>query len=317
MKHLLLTPRGDSVLRPGGPWRSVARRGFTGHRVHSPRKGIVESIAGEPLATMPVTAVHRSASQKGFRRLSALLPALALLASPLAAPQPGRAGPADQAPGIAAGLRLDSPALGRVIGTPPAPGSREEAADLAVLLWLQRFRTPEMVAATWLMLDRHVSTFSSAVGAELGTATPALKAGLESFMAPVSAAYGVIKRQQARVRPYLAHPELHPCLPPEATGSFPSGHAVWFRATAELLADLLPERRERLERVGRQGGANRVLCGVHYPSDVEAGQLFGAAAARQIIASPQWRAFREDPSLQQELLRLRAPGQDALPPMVR
>jgi len=281
MKHLLLTPRGDSVLRPG------------------------------------VTAVRRSAFQKGIRRLSALLPALALLVSPLAAPQPGRAGPGDQAPGIAAGLRLDPAALERITGTPPTPGSREEAADLAVLLWLQRFRTPEMVAATWLMLDRHVSTFSSAVGAELGGSTPALKAGLESFMAPVSAAYGGIKRQQARVRPYLAHPELRPCLPPEGTGSFPSGHAVWFRATAELLADLLPERRERLELVGRQGGANRVLCGVHYPSDVEAGQRFGAAAARQIIASPQWRAFREDPSLQKELLRLRAPGQEALPPMVR
>lgn len=281
MKHLLLTPRGDSVLRPG------------------------------------VTAVRRSAFQKGIRRLSALLPALALLASPLAAPQPGQAGPGDQAPGIAAGLRLDPAALERITGTPPTPGSREEAADLAVLLWLQRFRTPEMVAATWLMLDRHVSTFSSAVGAELGGSTPALKAGLESFMAPVNAAYGGIKRQQARVRPYLAHPELRPCLPPEGTGSFPSGHAVWFRATAELLADLLPERRERLELVGRQGGANRVLCGVHYPSDVEAGQRFGAAAARQIIASPQWRAFREDPSLQKELLRLRAPGQEALPPMVR
>jgi len=281
MKHLLLTPRGDSVLRPG------------------------------------VTAVRRSALQKGIRRLSALLPALALLVSPLAAPQPGRAGPGDQAPGIAAGLRLDPAALERITGTPPTPGSREEAADLAVLLWLQRFRTPEMVAATWLMLDRHVSTFSSAVGAELGGSTPALKAGLESFMAPVNAAYGGIKRQQARVRPYLAHPELRPCLPPEGTGSFPSGHAVWFRATAELLADLLPERRERLELVGRQGGANRVLCGVHYPSDVEAGQRFGAAAARQIIASPQWRAFREDPSLQKELLRLRAPGQEALPPMVR
>jgi len=281
MKHLLFTPRGDSVLRPG------------------------------------VTAVRRSAFQKGIRRLSALLPALALLVSPLAAPQPGRAGPGDQAPGIAAGLRLDPAALERITGTPPTPGSREEAADLAVLLWLQRFRTPEMVAATWLMLDRHVSTFSSAVGAELGGSTPALKAGLESFMAPVSAAYGGIKRQQARVRPYLAHPELRPCLPPEGTGSFPSGHAVWFRATAELLADLLPERRERLELVGRQGGANRVLCGVHYPSDVEAGQRFGAAAARQIIASPQWRAFREDPSLQKELLRLRAPGQEALPPMVR
>jgi len=188
---------------------------------------------------------------------------------------------------------------------------------MAILLWLQRHRTPEMVAATWLLLDRNLSTFSSAVGAELGTATPALKAGLESFMAPVSAAYREIKQQRARVRPYLAHPELRPCLPPEATGSFPSGHAVWFRTTAELLADLMPERRDRLELVGRQGGAHRVSCVVHYPSDVEASQRLGAEAARQIIASPQWRAFREDPSLQQELMRLRATEQKALPPLVR
>jgi hypothetical protein len=50
---------------------------------------------------------------------------------------------------------------------------------------------------------------------------------------------------------------------------------------------------------------------------VEASQRFGAEAARQIIASPHWRAFREAPSLQQELLRLRAMEQKALPPMVR
>jgi acid phosphatase (class A) len=92
---------------------------------------------------------------------------------------------------------------------------------------------------------------------------------------------------------------------------------VWFRTTAELLADLIPERRERLDHVGRQGGANRVLCGVHYPSDVEAGQRIGADAALQIIASPQWRAFRQDPALQAELKRLRAVPAQALPPMMR
>ena len=247
----------------------------------------------------------------------AFLPTLALLQSTLVAPLPALAGPADQAPGIAAGLRLDLPALGRITGTPPAPGSREEASDMAILLWVQRHRTPEMVALTWLLLDRNLSTFSSAVGAELGTATPALKSGLESFMAPVNAAYREIKQQRARVRPYLAHPELRPCLPPEATGSFPSGHAVWFRTTAELLADLIPERRDRLERVGRQGGANRVYCGVHYPSDVEASQRFGADAALQIIASPQWRSFRQDPALRAELELLRAVPAKALPPMLR
>jgi acid phosphatase (class A) len=252
-----------------------------------------------------------------IRRLAGLLAALALLPSTLAAPQTALAGPTDEAPSSIAGLRLDPVALDRVTGAAPAPGSQAEADDLAILLWLQRYRTPEMVAATWLLLERNLSTFSGAVGAEVGGSTPALKAGLESFMAPVNTAFGVIKRQRARVRPYVAHAELSPCLPPEATGSFPSGHATWFRATAELLADLLPERRERLERVGRQGGANRVLCGVHYPSDVEAGQRLGAEAARQIIASPQWRSFRQDPRLLQELGRLRNVPERLLPMLVR
>ncbi len=243
-----------------------------------------------------------------------LLPVLALLQSLLIGQLPALAGDGGAPLGPAKGLLLDPAALGRVSGTPPAPGSREEAGDLAILLWQQRYRTPEMVAATWLLLDRSLSTFSGAVGAELGSSTPLLKAGLEALMPPVNIAYRAIKARQARVRPYIAHPELRPCLPPEATGCFPSGHAVWFRLTAELLADLLPERRERLEHVATQGGANRVLCGVHCPSDVE---RFGAAAARQIIASPQWRAFREDPALQAELLRLRAPGREALPPLVR
>jgi len=124
-------------------------------------------------------------------------------------------------------------------------------------------------------------------------------------------------QNEGRIRPYLAHPDLQPCLPPEDTGSFPSGHAVWFRTNAELLADLLPERRDRLQQVGRQGGANRVFCGVHDPSDVEAGQRLGAEAARQIIACPQRRAFRSDPRLQQELGRLRNVPQRMLPMLVR
>ena len=189
--------------------------------------------------------------------------------------------------------------------------------SLAILEWLQRFRSPEIVATTWLLLDRDLNVFSSAVGTELGKATPMLSAGLHAFMAPVNSAYRGIKQQQGRIRPYIAHPGLEPCLPRENTGSFPSGHAVWFRSTAELLADLLPERRERLHHVGRQGGANRVLCGVHYPSDVEAGQRLGADAALQIIASPQWRAFRQDPALRAELELLRAVPAKALPPMLR
>jgi acid phosphatase (class A) len=233
---------------------------------------------------------------------------------PLPAPT---AAPAAVAIAAADGLRLDQAALRRVTGSPPAPGSPQASEDLAILLWLQRYRTPEMVAATWLLLDRDISGFSRAAGSDLTSASPALLQGLADFMAPVVTINNNLKNDAGRLRPYLAHAQLHPCLPPEATPSFPSNHATWFRVMGELLADLLPERRQRLRQVGLQGGANRVLCGVHYPSDVAAGQRLGAEAARQILASPQWRAFRNSPQLQPELGRLRSVPEAQLPLLVR
>jgi acid phosphatase (class A) len=256
---------------------------------------------------MPARASRHSSPLRRAPWATGLLAALTLQHTGLAA----HAEPA------AAGLQLDQRRLAAIAGRPPAPGSAAEAADLAILEWLQRFRSPVIVATTWLLLDRDLNVFSSAVGTEIGKATPMLSAGLNAFIEPVNSAYREIKRQQGRIRPYIAHPALEPCLPRENTGSFPSGHAVWFRTTAELLADLLPERRERLHHVGLQGGANRVLCGVHYPSDVEAGQRLGADSALQIIASPQWQVFRRDPALQAELKRLRAVPAKALPPMLR
>jgi hypothetical protein len=50
---------------------------------------------------------------------------------------------------------------------------------------------------------------------------------------------------------------------------------------------------------------------------VEAGRRLGAAAALQIIASPQWQALRSDPALQKELRLLRSVPQESLPLLVR
>lgn len=83
----------------------------------------------------------------------------------------------------------------------------------------------------------------------------------------------------------MSHPELQPCLPLETSFSFPSGHATWYASAALLLADLLPERRERLLQLGRQGGYARSACLVHYPSDVLASQRLAEAVSRDVIAS--------------------------------
>lgn len=214
-------------------------------------------------------------------------------------------------------LRLDAAPLIRVAGRQPQAGSVEAAKDLAILQWLQSTRTPEMEANSWLTLERDPIFFSRALGIDMVKLTPRLNRGLRSFMGPIDVVMGAIKKQTARPRPYQQYASIKPCLPREDSQSFPSGHSTWYSAASELLADLLPERRERLLAVGFHAGASRVMCGVHFPTDVEAGRRLGAAAALQIIASPQWQAFRSDPALQKELRLMRSVPQESLPLLVR
>ena len=211
------------------------------------------------------------------------------------------------------GLKLDLPALLARTGRPPDQGQAKAVSDLGILLWLQSHRSPQMIANSWLLLDRNLSNFDLAVGVDMAKTTPELLRGLAPFLALVDGAKDTIKEIYRRPRPYSANASIQPCLPRESGWSFPSGHSAFYRAAAELLVDLLPERRERLLAVGLSGGSSRTLCGVHYPSDVEAGQRLGKAAALQIIASEQWRRFKLKPAIQAELKKIDAVKQERLP----
>ncbi|MEB3275912.1 MAG: phosphatase PAP2 family protein [Cyanobacteriota bacterium] len=216
-----------------------------------------------------------------------------------------------QAADPAAGLSLRAERYRSVVGRPPAPGSPAEADDLAVLRWNQRSRYPEGVVHSWRFLYRNVSTFDAAVGSDLSKTAPSLFQGLPAFLKRIDAIKDALKDEIARPRPYVSDPSFKPCLPLETTYSYPSGHATWYAAASLLLADLLPERRERLLEVGLQGGYVRSYCVVHYPSDVLASQRLAGAISRDVIASPQWQVFKQQ--LRPELDKLLVPPPAGLP----
>ena len=234
---------------------------------------------------------------------------LVVLAGSLLWP-PGSAALA-QAGDPAAGLSLKAERYRAVVGRPPAPGSPAEADDLAVLRWNQRSRYPEAVVHSWRFLYRNLSTFDAAVGSDLSKTAPTLFQGLPGFLKRIDAIKDALKDEIARPRPYVSDPSFKPCLPLETTFSYPSGHATWYAAASLLLADLLPERRERLLEVGLQGGYARSYCVVHYPSDVLASQRLAGAISRDVIASPQWQAFKQQ--LRPERDQLLVPPPAGLP----
>ncbi len=107
-----------------------------------------------------------------------LLLQTALLPGTLAMAGPSQAQPTDPA----AGLVLQPATYRAVIGQPPAPGSRQLLDDLAILRWNQRSRTPAGILNSWHFLNRHLSHFDAAVGADLARTAPALQAGLSAFL---------------------------------------------------------------------------------------------------------------------------------------
>lgn len=214
------------------------------------------------------------------------------------------------------GVVLDPVPLARAAGAPPSAGSATAREDLAILLWLQQARTPELISGSWTLLERNPVSFSRVLGVDMAKTTPVLNTALKAFLKPVDAMKDQLKDRYQRPRPFVTHVQIRPCLPLEKGSSFPSGHSTWYRAASELLADLLPERRARLLAVGRHAGNSRVFCAVHYPSDVEAGQRLGAAAAVQLIQSPQWQAFKRSAELQAELDAVRRVPDAALPELV-
>lgn len=101
------------------------------------------------------------------------------------------------------------------------------------------------------------------------------------------------KFQYRRPRPFLSDSAITPCIANDerlrASFSYPSGHAALGWGWALVLAELVPSRADAIIERGRDFTWSRVVCGVHYPSDVEAGRIVGAAAIARLHADPDFQ----------------------------
>ena len=209
--------------------------------------------------------------------------------------------PPELRPGLLAGYlsRAQLPDSLRLLTPPPASGSVAQQADEAAYQAI----LPLAGSARWRLAARDAilkfpaaaDVFSCTLDATISEKqTPHLYTLLRRSYVDAGLATYAAKDRYARVRPFMTS-KMPTCTPAEEAalakdGAYPSGHAALGWAWGLLLAEMVPEKAQGLLERANAFGQSRHICGVHWQSDVAAGQLVGSAALARLHADPIFKA---------------------------
>jgi acid phosphatase (class A) len=179
-----------------------------------------------------------------------------------------------------------------LVQPPPAQDSALTKAELAEVHRVEQTRTPEQVAAAQAD-DKEEDIFSyrdvmgDGFAAESLPVTAAFSAHVHNEESVVG---NPLKKKFKRLRPYQFDSSLHPvcALNAEAT-SYPSGHALSGYLLAFSLVEMVPEKSQQILARADAYAHNRIVCGVHYPSDVETSRRIALAVFGYMMANPRFQ----------------------------
>lgn len=109
---------------------------------------------------------------------------------------------------------------------------------------------------------------------------------LETAMYDALVATYAAKYCYNRPAPSMIDPAIQPLLPVPNEPSYPSEHAAAAGAAAVILAAIYPnEPTGKFDRLAEEAAESRLVAGLNYRSDVEAGLEIGRAVAMQVLAA--------------------------------
>lgn len=201
---------------------------------------------------------------------------------------------------------------------PPAPGSaafaHDQAAAAAAWSLHGSARGQQAIIDADLDFPQAATLYTCALGAEINPVdTPHAYVLLRRLRSDASNATRAAKNHYQRPRPFVTN-QQDLCTPEgrdglASNGSYPSGHTAIGWAWALVLAELAPQHSDALLARGRQYGESRMVCNVHWNSDLVAGRHMASVVVARLHAEP---AFQRDlAAARQELAAQHA---KALPP---
>jgi acid phosphatase (class A) len=198
---------------------------------------------------------------------------------------------------------------------PPALGSTALTLDHDInassLLLRNTPRWRLAAADADLSFPHAAGAFSCALNAPVTEQdTPHLYTLLRRSLEDAGSSTSSAKNKYLRDRPFVVNREPS-CTPDNEeslmkSGSYPSGHSAAGWAWALILSEISPGSADAILLRGRTFGQSRVICNVHWQSDVIEGRSMGAATVARLHADPAFRADLE--AARGELAAVRSKG---------
>ena len=181
----------------------------------------------------------------------------------------------------------------RFLPPPPSAGSVDEKAEFQELKAIAARSTPEeLTQAAHDAKDETPDIFNAALGFDIAAKPQTFKL-LSMVVEEEDVDTKGPKAYFHRVRPYSADPSIKTCepvKPGKAANSYPSGHSSLAFSMGVVLASLVPEKSQAILARSAEYAEHRLVCGVHYRSDIVAGQQFGTILALRLMQNPTFLA---------------------------
>lgn len=194
---------------------------------------------------------------------------------------------------VATPLGLDGFVPDEILPPPPADSSPAHHAEIAELAALERSRTAaDLEAARADDRTKNASIFANAIGPGFMLDRLPETARLMALVrASEKAAANRAKDEFKRPRPWIVNPGIGACSrDDEPLSSYPSGHATMAFAMGSVLARLFPARAAPIMARAQLYAEHRLVCEMHYRSDVGAGETLGTVVAERLMTDPEFRA---------------------------
>jgi acid phosphatase (class A) len=183
--------------------------------------------------------------------------------------------------------------LSSLLLPPPCDTCDITKGELAELQALQQSRTPEIVQHAsddyTRTLERFLGGMNIPVKADsLGEAGALFKCVAKTTEDAVDKA----RLRFHRTRPYNLPDnglKILKVVKADDAPSFPSGHAAFGMVAGMVLIEMVPELRDKFAARIEDFGFSRLISGVHFRSDVYAGEIAGAAIAASLFANSDFR----------------------------